>query len=63
MPILPIAIFTATYLGVAFGRVPGLHLDRTGIALLGAIAMIASGAVPLDQAMDAIDLPTILLVC
>lgn len=62
MPILPIAIFTATYLGVAFGRVPGLHLDRTGIALLGAIAMIASGAVPLDQAMDAIDLPTILLL-
>ena len=62
MPILPLAIFIATYLGVAFGRVPGLHLDRTGIALLGAIAMIASGTVPLAGAMEAIDLPTILLL-
>lgn len=62
MPILPLTIFIATYLGVAFGRVPGLHLDRTGIALLGAIAMIASGTVPLAGAMEAIDLPTILLL-
>ena len=31
-------IFLLTYIGVALGRVPGLMLDRTGIALLGAIA-------------------------
>lgn len=62
MPDLAAVIFTITYLGVALGRIPGLRLDRTGIALLGAIAMIASGTVPLGEAMAAIDLPTILLL-
>jgi len=62
MPDSALLIFTATYLGVAAGRIPGLNLDRTGIALLGAIAMVASGAVPLASAMTAIDLPTIILL-
>ena len=62
MPDLALVIFLITYLGVAIGRIPGLRLDRTGIALLGAIAMIASGAVPLGEAMAAIDLPTIILL-
>ena len=62
MPDLALVIFIITYLGVAIGRIPGLMLDRTGIALLGAIAMIASGAVPLTEAMAAIDLPTIILL-
>ncbi|MDG4474729.1 SLC13 family permease [Thiovibrio frasassiensis] len=62
MPDLAVPIFIITYLGVALGRIPGLMLDRTGIALLGAIAMIASGAVPLSEAMAAIDLPTIILL-
>jgi Na+/H+ antiporter NhaD/arsenite permease-like protein len=62
MPDLAVPIFIITYLGVALGRIPGLMLDRTGIALLGAIAMIASGTVPLNEAMAAIDLPTIILL-
>jgi Na+/H+ antiporter NhaD/arsenite permease-like protein len=62
MRLLPIFIFVATYLGVAVGRVPWLTLDRTGIALLGAIAMVASGALPLDFALGAIDHGTILLL-
>ncbi len=62
MPDLALIIFIITYFGVALGRIPGLMLDRTGIALLGAIAMIASGIVPLTEAMTAIDLPTIILL-
>jgi len=62
MPDLALIIFIITYLGVAIGRIPGLMLDRTGIALLGAIAMIAGGIVPLTEAMTAIDLPTIILL-
>ena len=62
MHLLPIFIFVMTYLGVALGRVPGLALDRTGIALLGAIAMVASGALPMDFALGAIDHGTILLL-
>ncbi|RJQ82714.1 MAG: anion transporter [Desulfobacteraceae bacterium] len=57
-----ILIFTLTYLGVAIGRIPGLMLDRTGIALLGAIAMVVCGAVGVGRAVASIDVPTILLL-
>jgi Na+/H+ antiporter NhaD/arsenite permease-like protein len=55
-------VFILTYIGVAIGHIPGLLLDRTGIALLGAIAMVVGGAVTLGQAVDSIDVPTILLL-
>jgi hypothetical protein len=29
-----LAVFTATYAGMALGRFPGLRIDRTGIALV-----------------------------
>ena len=38
---IALIIFLVTYAGVAVGGIPGLALDRTGIALLGAIAMVA----------------------
>jgi Na+/H+ antiporter NhaD/arsenite permease-like protein len=60
--IFVVAIFMLTYVGVAFGGIPGLGIDRTGIALLGAIAMVVSGAVPIDKAVAAVDLPTIILL-
>jgi Na+/H+ antiporter NhaD/arsenite permease-like protein len=59
---LALTIFFLTYVGVALGRVPGLMLDRTGIALLGAIAMVAGGVVSLDGAIAGIDFPTIVLL-
>jgi Na+/H+ antiporter NhaD/arsenite permease-like protein len=59
---LTVLIFLLTYLGVALGRIPGLLLDRTGIALLGAIAMIVAGAMSFPQAVQAVDLPTIVLL-
>lgn len=62
MPLGAGLIFAATYAGVALGRIPGLRLDRTGIAILGAIAMVSGGFVPLEQAVAAIDFPTILLL-
>lgn len=34
-----IALFLLTYLGIALGRLPRLAIDRTGVALLGALAM------------------------
>ncbi|MFH1477266.1 MAG: anion transporter [Verrucomicrobiota bacterium] len=55
-------IFALTYLGVAIGGVPGLAIDRTGIALLGAIAMVATGALAMPQALHTIDAPTLLLL-
>ena len=55
-------LFLLAYLGIALGRVPGLALDRTGIALLGAIAMIGVGAITTSEALQAIDVSTILLL-
>ncbi len=57
-----VAIFLVTYLGVALGHIPGLQLDRTGIALLGAIAMIVAGAVTFPEAVGHVDLPTLILL-
>ncbi|MBS0559596.1 MAG: anion transporter [Proteobacteria bacterium] len=56
------AIFAASYLALAIGRVPGLAIDRAGIALVGACLMVGAGALPLDAAYKAIDLDTITLL-
>ncbi|MBI4851730.1 MAG: anion transporter [Acidobacteria bacterium] len=55
-------IFTISYLALAVGRVPPYRLDRTGIALVGAAAMIIFGILDLSQAYQAIDGNTILLL-
>lgn len=57
-----LAVFVVTYLGVALGRVPGLTLDRTGVALLGAIAMVALGVLSPTEAAAAVHVPTVLLL-
>jgi Na+/H+ antiporter NhaD/arsenite permease-like protein len=62
MPTPAVYIFVATYLGVSLGRIPGLRLDRTGIALLGAIGMIVAGTVSFPQAVAAVDVPTLVLL-
>jgi len=55
-------IFLATYMVIALGRAPGLRLDRTGAALLGASLMVASGTLTLEQAYQAIDIDTLTLL-
>lgn len=62
MAIIALVVFLVTYAGIALGRVPGLMLDRTGIALLGAIGMIITGVLSLSEAVRAVDFPTILLL-
>ncbi|RLP26910.1 SLC13 family permease [Mesorhizobium sp. YM1C-6-2] len=62
MTTLAVAVFVLTYVGMALGRVPGLAIDRTGVALLGLIVLLASGDLTLDQAGDAVDMPTITLL-
>lgn len=57
-----VAIFAIVYLGMFLGGLPKLKLDRSGVALLGAIAVIGSGALDTEQAARAVDLPTILLL-
>jgi Na+/H+ antiporter NhaD/arsenite permease-like protein len=55
-------VFVAVYLGMGLGRVPGLALDRTGVALIGLIVLLASGDLTLSQAGAAVDMPTLALL-
>jgi len=57
-----VAVFVGSYLALAIGRIPGLRIDRAGIALVGASLMVASGALTLDEAYKAIYLDTITLL-
>ena len=57
-----LAIFAGTYLGIAMGRVPGLKLNRVGIALLGAIAMMIFGNVTTADVISYVNWPTIFLL-
>ena len=56
------AILVLTYFILALGRAPYLRIDRTGAAIVGAILMIATGVLPLDEAYRAIDYRTIVLL-
>src|SRR3954451_20144329 len=55
-------ILTLTYIGMAAGRVAWLRVDRTGIALLAVITLLASGQITLDDFGAAVNLPTLALL-
>ncbi|MDD2918673.1 anion transporter [Rhodoferax sp.] len=57
-----VAIFVTVYAGMILGDLPRLKLDRSGVALLGAISVIGLGAMSTAQAASAVDLPTVLLL-
>jgi Na+/H+ antiporter NhaD/arsenite permease-like protein len=59
---LPLLIFILTYAGLALGGVPFLKLDRTGFAILGAVAFLATGWITVDQAVAALDVPTLVVL-
>ena len=55
-------IFLLVYLGMILGCWPGLALDRTGIALLGAIAFIELQQISVSQAASYIDLSALAIL-
>ena len=57
-----ILVFFLTYVGMAAGRLPWLQVDRTGIALLGVIALLATESVTLDDLGTHIDTSTLVLL-
>ncbi|HOO46350.1 MAG TPA: anion transporter [Deltaproteobacteria bacterium] len=59
---LVVAVFLIVYAGMLLGRLPHLQLDRTGMALLGAIVLIATGFLSLPEAARSIDISTITLL-
>jgi Na+/H+ antiporter NhaD/arsenite permease-like protein len=61
---LTLAWFSLTYVGLALGRLPGLRIDRAGIALVGAALLLATGVMDFDAAVspEVIDYATIALL-
>ena len=60
--IVAAGIFAGSYLALAVGRVPGLSIDRAGIALVGACLMVATGILTPEEAYRAVNLDTLTLL-
>lgn len=59
---IAILIFLGTYFVLAVGRFPGLRVDRTGAAMVGASAMVAAGVLSFNEALAAVDWSTLVLL-
>jgi Na+/H+ antiporter NhaD/arsenite permease-like protein len=59
---IALAVFVGTYVGLGLGRLPLFRVDRTGVAIIGAVAMIATGVIPWDRAVAAVDAHTLVLL-
>jgi Na+/H+ antiporter NhaD/arsenite permease-like protein len=59
---LTVSIFVLSYFVIALGKVPGLMVDRTGAAVLGAIALIVFEQIGIDEAWASIDVKTVALL-
>ncbi|HTV59830.1 MAG TPA: anion transporter [Verrucomicrobiae bacterium] len=55
-------IFLSSYLVFAVGRLPGTKIDRTAMAVIGAVAMFVFGALTPRDAIESIDFNTIVLL-
>ncbi|MEQ8173384.1 MAG: SLC13 family permease, partial [Candidatus Eremiobacterota bacterium] len=55
-------IIIITIIGIAAGHYPKLRMNRATISLVGASALIVSGAISLEKAYNAIDWNTIVLI-
>ena len=62
MTYLASIFFALTYPGMALGRIPGLRIDRSGIAMVVAVIIAAIGAIPTDELASAVHFPTLLLL-
>lgn len=56
---LTLLIFFLVYVVMGLGKMPGFKIDRTGAALVGALAMIVVGSISAKAAWEGIDYRTI----
>jgi Na+/H+ antiporter NhaD/arsenite permease-like protein len=57
-----VLIFLVVYLSMFLGGIPGLRVDRTGAALIGAIVLLAGDGIDDKAALQSVDVPTIALI-
>lgn len=56
---LTVIVFLLVYIAMGFGKLPGFKVDRTGAAVIGALAMMAIDSITPPHAWNAIDYRTI----
>lgn len=56
---MTIVVFLLVYIAMGFGKLPGFKVDRTGAAVIGALAMMAIDSITPPHAWNAIDYRTI----
>ena len=59
---LAVAAFVGSYAALGLGRVPGFRVDRTGVAIICATAMVVSGVIGWDEAVASVDAHTLVLL-
>jgi Na+/H+ antiporter NhaD/arsenite permease-like protein len=59
---LALLVIILTYFGVAVGEYPHLRMNRATIALVGAVALVAIGALSFQAAVAALDADTVVLL-
>ena len=57
-----LVVFCVTYLVIASRQLHWIGLDRPAGAVVGAVAMVVVGGLPMDAAMKAIDLHVVVLL-
>jgi Na+/H+ antiporter NhaD/arsenite permease-like protein len=60
--VIALVAFLGAYLGLALGRLPGLRVDRTGVAIIGAALMVVGGGLSWSAAVAAVDANTLVLL-
>jgi Na+/H+ antiporter NhaD/arsenite permease-like protein len=55
-------VFGISYLVFALGKFPGLKIDRPGMAIIGAVLMVAFGVISAPQALHFVDFGTLVLL-
>ena len=60
--IIALIIFIITYLFIGIRQIPRMKINRPAGALVGAVLMVVFGVLTLDQAFEAIDMHTLLLL-
>ena len=56
------AVFAVSYIVFALGKLPGMKIDRPGMAIIGAVLMVAFRIVPAAEALRFIDFGTLVLL-
>jgi Na+/H+ antiporter NhaD/arsenite permease-like protein len=56
------AVFAVSYAVFALGKLPGMKIDRPGMAIIGAVLMVAFGVVTAGEALRFVDFGTLVLL-